>query len=396
MESKTHDAPSFTVSLRGYDRMEVDEYLDSLAEALGQVEEAEDVNRGLRNHIERLNARIADLEQRISSDTPKTGAVLGERIAILLGSAEETASETIAQAGKEAADMLETARDQVAQAEDQARGAIVRADEQARRIEASARAEAAEIVSEAEARATARTRQIEQWAEQVVSHTRAEEARMLTEQQQKRDAAEEELRRLAERRDAVAGTITDLRAALGEALGLVGPPPMLPEANHVSLPVPELTVADVATAEDEADESDDTEVEAEADARADAGMVSDSGPMTALAGEVDPSDEIESVQVVEGAKEDASSTTPFPHTDPAQMDAPEATAVEVLDQHDDEDDVDEMPWPAAFRPFDTVDESDQTGEMRAAEDMPTNQEDFDEKFQAWVTGAEGPRHFKKL
>ena len=68
------------------------------------------------------------------------------------------------------------------------RSATARAEEQARRIETVARGEAAEIVAEAEARATARTRQIEQWAEQVVSHTRAEEARLLHEQQQAKEA----------------------------------------------------------------------------------------------------------------------------------------------------------------------------------------------------------------
>ena len=42
MDLKTQ-APSFTVSLRGYDREEVDGTLDSLAEALGQVNDAEEL-----------------------------------------------------------------------------------------------------------------------------------------------------------------------------------------------------------------------------------------------------------------------------------------------------------------------------------------------------------------
>lgn len=232
MESKTN-APSFTVSLRGYDRMEVDEYLDSLAEALGQVEEAEDRNRAMQAHVDRLNARIADLEEKIGNDVPRTGAVLAERIAILLRSAEETAADTIGRAEAAAAAMLDKAHEEVASAEDQARGAIARGDEQARRIEAAARAEAAEIVAEAEARASARTRQIEQWAEQVISHTRAEEARLLAEQKEQRERAESELKdrkekaeaelqALADQRDAVAETIAGLRESLGQALGLVG------------------------------------------------------------------------------------------------------------------------------------------------------------------------------
>lgn len=391
MESKTQ-SPSFTVSLRGYDRMEVDEYLDSLAEALGQVEEAEEVNRGLRNHIERLNARIADLEERISTDTPKTGAVLGERIAILLGSAEETATETIGRAEKQAAEMLDKAREEVEQAEDQARGAIVRGDEQARRIEAAARAEAAEIVSEAEARASARTRQIEQWAEQVVSHTRAEEARMLTEQQQKRDASEEELRRLAERRDAVAGTITELRAALGEALGLVGPPAALPAGpdpatRHVSLPVPELGVAaggeqtDASAGTGAPDEIEEPTAVATEDP-------DPSSEMIAISGVIEAGEEMESVRVVDAAPA------------PSAPRSPESSAGQAaVDVDVDVDDVDEMPWPAAFRPFDSVDESDQTGEIElgGAAIAGADPDEFDSKFDAWVSGSEeGPRHFGKL
>ena len=88
METKTHP-PSFTVSLRGYDREEVDEYLDSLAEALGQVEEAEEHSRRLQSHVAKCNSRIRELEDRIRNDAPKSGAALGERIGLLLNAAEE-------------------------------------------------------------------------------------------------------------------------------------------------------------------------------------------------------------------------------------------------------------------------------------------------------------------
>ena len=76
MDTKTN-APSFTVSLRGYDREEVDEYLDSLAEALTRVEEAETHTRRLQAHVAKCNARIKDLEDRIRADTPKSAVALG-------------------------------------------------------------------------------------------------------------------------------------------------------------------------------------------------------------------------------------------------------------------------------------------------------------------------------
>jgi DivIVA domain-containing protein len=218
---ETKPAPSFTVSLRGYDREEVDEYLDSLAEALTQVEEAEERTRRLQAHVARCNARIKELEDRIRTDTPRSGVALGERIGLLLREAEEAAAATIARAESDAARIIARAEARLAEADEVMRSVTSRAEEQARRIETVARGEAAEIVSEAEARATARTRQIEQWAEQVVSHTRAEEARMVDELGRARATGEAELNQLGEKQRAATATLVELRDMLGRAVGLI-------------------------------------------------------------------------------------------------------------------------------------------------------------------------------
>jgi DivIVA domain-containing protein len=222
METKTH-SPSFTVSLRGYDREEVDHYIDSLAEALEQVDDSSEQNRHLQATVNRLNARIKELEDRINSEAPRSGAVVGERIGILLREAEEAASDTVTRAETRAAAVVAAAEAKEHEADDIVRAALARGEDQSRRIESAARAEAAEIVAEAEARATARTRQIEQWAEQVISHTRAEEARMLREQQERRKAAKAELQFLSDQQDDASRVLTDLRDALGQALGLIEP-----------------------------------------------------------------------------------------------------------------------------------------------------------------------------
>jgi DivIVA domain-containing protein len=258
VEAKTQ-IPSFTVSLRGYDREEVDEYLDSLSDALGHVDDTQEQNRRLQAHITRLNARIKDLEDRINADTPKTGAVLGERIGLLLRSAEDTATDTINRAEAKAAEMIAEGEAKVAEAEEAARTAIARGEEQARRIEAAARGDAAEIISEAEARATARTRQIEQWAEQVVSHTRAEEARMLREHEEKRKVCTAELRGLAEQRDSVAATLADLRESLGRALGLVGPPTIGATPDHETAEAVTGDGSALDQASDDVDDLDDVD-----------------------------------------------------------------------------------------------------------------------------------------
>jgi DivIVA domain-containing protein len=223
VETKTQ-APSFTVSLRGYDREEVDEYLDSLAEALARVEEAEEQTRRLQGHVARCNSRIKELEDKIRADTPRTGVALGERIGLLLHEAEEAAADLRSRAEADRSRIVAGADAKAAEADEVMRSVTAQAEDQARRIETVAKGEAAEIVSEAEARAGARTRQIEQWAEQVISHTRAEEARMFVEQQKARDAAAAELQALADQRRAAAATLVSVREAIGRAVGLIEDP----------------------------------------------------------------------------------------------------------------------------------------------------------------------------
>lgn len=229
MEPKTL-SPTFTVSLRGYDRMEVDEYLESLSDALGQVEHSREHARQLQAVIGKLKGRIIELEERINSDTPRTGAVLGERIGLLLRQAEDTAADTIRRGEDRAAELIADSNRKLADAEDEAAAMIARAEEQARRLDAAAKSEADEIIAEAERRATGRARDIEQWADQVISRTRADEARMRHDQDLERHRAMADLRDLAARRDAVAATLAELREALGNALGLVVGSPNAPDS----------------------------------------------------------------------------------------------------------------------------------------------------------------------
>lgn len=233
MEPKTL-SPTFTVSLRGYDRMEVDEYLDSLSDALGQVERSREEARQYQAVIAKLKGRIVELEEKLSSDTPRTGAVLGERIGLLLRQAEDTAADTIRRGEDRAAELIAESNRKLADAEDEAAAIVARAEEQARRCEAAARSEADEIIADAERRATIRTRDIEQWADQTISRTRADESKMRHEQDLERQRAIAELRDLAAKRDTVAATLADLREALGNALGLVVDSPSAPAATSKS------------------------------------------------------------------------------------------------------------------------------------------------------------------
>lgn len=230
MQTRTQ-TPNFTITLRGYDREEVDRYLDSLGSSLDDNEDLQERNHRLQAQTQRLSARVKELEELLQAEPPKSGAALGQRIGMLLHQAEEAAAEAIAGAETRArqiqaeaqarADALIAEADaKLASAEATLHQAVAKAEEQAERIEAAARTHAEEILAEAEARASARARQIEQWAEQVVSHTRAEEARMFREIQQRKEAAESELLSLSEERSRAMQTLRSLHRSIGETLGL--------------------------------------------------------------------------------------------------------------------------------------------------------------------------------
>jgi len=359
MDTQTQ-APSFTISLRGYDRDEVDRYLHSMSDSIEHLEDAHEQNRRLQGHINRLNARIKDLEERIHADTPRTGAVLGERISLLLESAENTATDTIERADARAAEIVAEAQEQVAAAEEAARTAIEKGEEQARRIEASARGEAAEIISEAEARTTARTRQIEQWAEEVVSHTRAEEARMLREHGEKMQEAKAELMALSNRREATVSALAELRETLGQALTQVSGIAIVNEAEHV----------------EQAEDAQEAEEAGEADP----------APAEDVTGETA---EPAAKDTEEPAREavDDETRVPTPKTGPAgfyDVEAEDADRTGEVDLSELQSGADGGPGASP--------------QLNSAQ---VNREEFDRKLEAWVSEGEGKnlpngaRHFRR-
>jgi DivIVA domain-containing protein len=366
---ETKSPPSFTVSLRGYDREEVDHYLDSLAEALHNVEDAEDRNHRLQVHVSRLNARIKDLEDRIQADTPKTGAVLGERIAILLSAAEETAAETITRAEVKAAETVGVADERLSNAQDEVRSVVAKAQEDGRRIEADARSGAAAIVAESESRAAARTRQIEQWAEDVVAKTRAEDERMHREQQLKREAAAAEVAALMAQRDRVAQALSDLRDSLGHAIGEVNesaeadPAPLAPS-------VPEGEA--LAEVYEGAREPDLAAGEAEAIVALD-----DAHESAASSAEDSSTDQPASVASDSSLSNGSGSTGPGTFglaTTTGWHPAVVFDDIGLPSEHD----------PSEAEPFTDPTPAHGTGEVG---------EDFEVKLEAWVS--EGARHFRQ-
>jgi cell division septum initiation protein DivIVA len=99
-------APEFAVTVRGYDRAQVDEYIDWLREWLSnatvRMESAEAESGQLREQLRRLQERVDELEVETSDQPPRTIGALGDRMTRILVLAEEGAATVRADAEAEA------------------------------------------------------------------------------------------------------------------------------------------------------------------------------------------------------------------------------------------------------------------------------------------------------
>ena len=215
--------PSFTVTLRGYDKEEVDEYIESLSHTRGDdveaLEQAEATIRSLESEIRRHAERVTKLESCIRDETPRSISALGERLTLILEQAEATANETVAQARQEADSAREEASQaaeritryatyQASEAETRAVTVTRNAEERARQLEEEATNRAAVILDDAEAQAEARIAEINEWVGRV-------RAQIISEQQQAaetfaitRARREAELHEIVLRRDALLTSLT--------------------------------------------------------------------------------------------------------------------------------------------------------------------------------------------
>ncbi len=231
-------SPRFTLSLRGYDKDEVDDYLESLAahatDADGALDGARDRIRQLEAEVQRLSARVAELEEVVRHEPPHTVRAIGERITLILEEAEAGAADALAQAQAQADYIVEEARQEAEILRRQAAAATAEArevresaqrvvEEQLERAQSEARSRSAAIVAEAEARARRRQAQIEGWAQEVIAATQADQAQLSEEFAQVRRRHETELTGLVTQRDDVVANLRHLQAALAQAVDRVAP-----------------------------------------------------------------------------------------------------------------------------------------------------------------------------
>src|ERR687890_901417 len=103
----------FDVVLRGYDRRQVDDYLDRVEAALNDADarHAEDAQRlsALESQVIDMHERLADAERR-AAGRPEPAPVAGDRIAAMLRLAEEEAAAIRAAATEEASQIVAAAQ----------------------------------------------------------------------------------------------------------------------------------------------------------------------------------------------------------------------------------------------------------------------------------------------
>ncbi len=246
-------APEFAVTVRGYDRAQVDEYIDWLREWLSnatvRMEGAEAESAQLVEQVRRLQMRVDDLEVETSGEPPRTIGALGERMTRILELAEEGATAVRADAQTEADQLVARAR---AEAEAVARGTqqrqaeldsrLANATERAQQIkqEAETRAteSAAKIMREAETRARTLDTQAKERARELVEGAQLQRTAVLEQLAAEKTALDNHIAGLVAQRAAILAGLNQLQESLATTIVEVPkaevpvppPPPSLPAA----------------------------------------------------------------------------------------------------------------------------------------------------------------------
>jgi DivIVA domain-containing protein len=233
------DQPNgFDVVLRGYDRRQVDDYLDRVEVALGEADQrhADDAQRlaALERQVAEQHERLVDAERRAAGQ-PEPVPVAGDRIAAMLRLADEEAT-AIRAAARDEADRLvleaqtrateETSTrtkelDQreleLARARDDVDKATLQAQKDAESIRSNAerdaeqtRASAASDADAARVKAEEAVRRMHEAGQREAAAMTAEARRQVEELSRQRDAIAAQLQQL---RDTLSGAVAPLAGA---------------------------------------------------------------------------------------------------------------------------------------------------------------------------------------
>lgn len=232
-----HEAAGFDVVLRGYDRHQVEDYIERVELALGEADRAhrEDGERlaALEEELRAAKVALSDLERR-AAGMPEPLSNVGERVATILRLAEEEADEVVAHARDRAAKETAERTAALERREADIAGAAAEAD----KVRLEAQQDASALREQAQREATELVRRAQDQAQEVLDaaadeaerrrRTAEEDVAILHEDARAREreriaAADAEVTELARQRDAIAAQLEDLRRTLAAAVKPLSP-----------------------------------------------------------------------------------------------------------------------------------------------------------------------------
>ena len=213
--------PVFRAAVRGYDRLEVDNYV---AWAEGELATAQ---REREHLLDRVVACAADLaiSRRLLAERPAARALVSDRVAEVLRLAEQQAAQVLDAADAEAARVVADARLEADARLRKAREIKEMAADAADDLRAVAqqdRAEAAALLDHAASRAEDLLREAREECERLAAEAREERDRLAAEAARERDRLAAEVADLQRQRDTARAVLRGLTDRVGEALLAVG------------------------------------------------------------------------------------------------------------------------------------------------------------------------------
>ena len=203
--------PEFAVVMRGYDRLQVDDYIVKQAvwldEARSRMEVAEKDLAQSSDRAADLQEQLARSEEREFTSTPHSFEELGERVGRVLQVAWDSAEEVRRDAEKKAAELVASAEEKLASASDEVERRARQAEQEA---EANIAKKREQLAGEAEALVEEARRE----SDDILARARGNAEHMVAEAARQRDQLRAEVATLAEQRHAAMAELARLRSGL--------------------------------------------------------------------------------------------------------------------------------------------------------------------------------------
>ncbi len=232
------DRTRFVTVVRGYDRIEVDEYVAeverSLAQLRSELADSDERRRLTEQRVEVLEGENRAIRARLEAAPTPAEEGFGVRAERLLRLAEQEAAEVRAEAAEEAATMRQRVREDVERQRHEAEQALIarsaQFDERAAQRTAELQRREQQIAEqltaargEAEAVQAAARRAADQYRERVEADAEEVKARVAAEVAQIREQAAQELNRLTTLENGVRSELQRLSARLTQEIAREGP-----------------------------------------------------------------------------------------------------------------------------------------------------------------------------